>query len=659
MIGFAESARPKFLSEVYGQGEVVADLKALLSRKRFQHVLFSGPSGSGKTTLSLNWAKALLCSESSVRKDACGKCQSCIDFESRTGALHFRQLKGGELDAATFSTLLEEQLRYRPMNAPFNVAFIDEAQALKPSTHSLMLVELERRHPPTLFILSLIDDVALPYASRQRFTRFRLLAPDYMAKVSYVLRVAQTQGMDLQQGAIDLLARAAADFRGLARLLERVELAAAKSEADVRQLVAGDVQMALHWLENALRSSESTGESGGQRSNVTLLSGVREVVSYVIETMGQRTLDVEASPMALTAELDRQRVTQALTALQERLGFSQGAFTSRLLSLVGDPAAHPTELAARLRLQELRAFLGSPSHSPPLSADENPPRWSRTPRRVAAPSGSRAVAKVTSAYMSADQARRIVNAGSALMQRGFSPFNLRFSAPSEVGVGLLCTRLAEYVHRRWPEAQRVEFVWLRERRASGEITTALLSMPPIAHAAGRAWLASHTGLESDTIEPADSRSSRRAVAWHWRNVRSLLVGLDPGLQTSAGLALHTALGLKTEDLCVGGRVQGRRFGASGGLALVSSQSERQLRLPLLSAFDDAAWEHLYSGWELKEAVDRKQHVRDRSAEIENLRVKITAWRDVERITYEARLSNLADSWPQRPPLRTTSWRGWW
>ncbi|PNX45738.1 MAG: Replication factor C small subunit, partial [Thermoplasmata archaeon M9B1D] len=54
-----EKYRPKILSEVAGQDEIVERLKAYVKIKNVPHLLFAGPAGTGKTTCALALAKEL------------------------------------------------------------------------------------------------------------------------------------------------------------------------------------------------------------------------------------------------------------------------------------------------------------------------------------------------------------------------------------------------------------------------------------------------------------------------------------------------------------------------------------------------------------------------------------------------------------------------
>jgi len=56
---WVEKYRPKKLSEIVGQDDVVSRLQSFVAKKSLPHLLFAGPPGSGKTTAALCIAREL------------------------------------------------------------------------------------------------------------------------------------------------------------------------------------------------------------------------------------------------------------------------------------------------------------------------------------------------------------------------------------------------------------------------------------------------------------------------------------------------------------------------------------------------------------------------------------------------------------------------
>ena len=74
--------RPTNFDEMVGQDKVVNVIKNEILNNRISHAyLFSGPRGTGKTTTAKIIAKLVNCT-SLENGEACGKCESCLNFNN-------------------------------------------------------------------------------------------------------------------------------------------------------------------------------------------------------------------------------------------------------------------------------------------------------------------------------------------------------------------------------------------------------------------------------------------------------------------------------------------------------------------------------------------------------------------------------------------------
>ena len=97
--------RPKSLTEIIGQDEIVSLLKNSINHKRLsQSYLFSGPSGTGKTSTARAFAKSVNCEnydtlQLDISNCTCSSCNSINDYSSNTLV---------ELDAASSIRQVED-----------------------------------------------------------------------------------------------------------------------------------------------------------------------------------------------------------------------------------------------------------------------------------------------------------------------------------------------------------------------------------------------------------------------------------------------------------------------------------------------------------------------------------------------------------------------
>jgi DNA polymerase-3 subunit gamma/tau len=205
----ARKWRPRAFEALVGQQHVVTALANALDSGRLHHAyLFTGTRGVGKTTLARILAKALNC-ETGITSKPCGKCRACTEID----AGRFVDLL--EVDAATNTKVDEmrellDTAQYMPASGRFKVYIIDEVHMLTRHAFNSMLKTLEEPPEHVKFILATTDPQRLPVTVLSRCLQFNLkpLPPGMIA--AHLKRVLETEGVAFEEGALALIAKAAA-----------------------------------------------------------------------------------------------------------------------------------------------------------------------------------------------------------------------------------------------------------------------------------------------------------------------------------------------------------------------------------------------------------------------------------------------------------------
>lgn len=227
---FARSLRPQKLADVVGQDFVVSMLQnSIFLGKFFPVYLFHGQRGCGKTTVARIIAKMINCQALEAfqkhpkeTKLPCETCPSCIaskegshpdfieiDAASHTGVDHVR-------------TILESA-HYLPLMGRKKIYLIDEAHMLSKAAFNALLKMLEEPPATALFILATTEINKIPVTVRSRAFQGIFNAPAHQVVSSYLTKVANDHGLQLEQAAAGLIVtKAERCIRDALNLLEQL-----------------------------------------------------------------------------------------------------------------------------------------------------------------------------------------------------------------------------------------------------------------------------------------------------------------------------------------------------------------------------------------------------------------------------------------------------
>lgn len=200
--------RSQTFDELIGQEHVVRTLRNAIAEGRVAHAyLFTGPRGVGKTTVARLLAKAVNCT-APLAERPCGVCELCRSIAEG------RAVDVIEMDAASHTSVEDareiiERVQFRPAVARTKVYIIDEVHMLSTAAFNALLKTLEEPPPHALFILATTEVHKVPATILSRCQRFVFNRHTVTSIAAHLRRIANEEGVTLEPGAAEAIARAA------------------------------------------------------------------------------------------------------------------------------------------------------------------------------------------------------------------------------------------------------------------------------------------------------------------------------------------------------------------------------------------------------------------------------------------------------------------
>jgi DNA polymerase-3 subunit gamma/tau len=207
----ARKYRPQRFSEVIGQEHVTRTLSNALAQQRIAHgYIFSGHRGIGKTTVARILAMALNCrSADQPVAEPCGVCDSCREI--RAGAVGAMDVI--EIDAATNRGIDEVRgliatATAEPARDRYRIFILDEAHQVTDAAFNALLKTLEEPPPWVVFMMATTQPEDIPQTIRSRCQHFSFHAVLFQDIVEQLRAIAAKEGLQVDEGALALLAEA-------------------------------------------------------------------------------------------------------------------------------------------------------------------------------------------------------------------------------------------------------------------------------------------------------------------------------------------------------------------------------------------------------------------------------------------------------------------
>jgi len=210
----ARKYRPADFTGLIGQEALVRTLSNAFATGRIAHAfMLTGVRGVGKTTTARIIARALNCIGPDGKGTGptihpCGVCEPC------TSIAESRNVDVQEMDAASRTGIddireIIEGVRYAPVAARYKVYIIDEVHMLSKQAFNGLLKTLEEPPPHVKFVFATTEIRKVPVTVLSRCQRFDLRRIESAELARYLGTLAEKENVQIEEGALSLIARAA------------------------------------------------------------------------------------------------------------------------------------------------------------------------------------------------------------------------------------------------------------------------------------------------------------------------------------------------------------------------------------------------------------------------------------------------------------------
>lgn len=398
--------RPQQFIDVVGQEHVTTTLQNALLQQKISHAyLFSGPRGTGKTSAAKILAKAVNC-EKAPTAEPCNECDACrgitdgsipdvieIDAASNNGVEEIRDIR--------------DKVKYAPNVVKYKVYIIDEVHMLSIGAFNALLKTLEEPPKHVLFILATTEPHKIPLTIISRCQRFDFKRITAQAIVGRMKQIVEESGVDCEEQALQIIARAAeGGMRDALSLLDQaISFSQDTVTIDDALTVTGTVsQNFLNQLASAIHERDAA--AGLEALEELLLQGkdpvrfiedfiyfYRDMLLYKAAPMLEESMErvmLDSSFKELATAIDSSQIYELIEVLnkaQQEMRWTNHprifleVAVVKLCQLENQAPARNAEIEPLLkRIEQLEEKLAHFQQNPGMAASEPAAATKRTPR---------------------------------------------------------------------------------------------------------------------------------------------------------------------------------------------------------------------------------------------------------------------------------------
>tara|TARA_R110002072_G_scaffold302710_2_gene487827 strand:- start:454850 stop:456922 length:2073 start_codon:yes stop_codon:yes gene_type:complete len=435
----ARRFRPQGFADVVGQEHVAQALRNAILANRVAHAyLFTGARGVGKTSTARILAKALNCPKS-VDGNPCNDCEIC-DGIAAGNDVDVLEIDGASNRGIDDIRQLRANVNVKSMRTRYKLYIIDEVHMLTKEAFNALLKTLEEPPPNVKFVFCTTEPNKVPDTILSRCQRFDFGTIETSNIKIRLAHIAQSEGVDVDDEALELVARrAAGSMRDSQSIFDQLLAFGEEhiSAVDVHRLlgtasddrlidigqalVERDKAKAIDSFHTALDGGVQLGELTDQllfylRDLMILASEAASVGLLSVAPVSQELLQKQATAWGLQSIVAAMQVLADAKARMQRVTYGRALAELALVRIAMlEELADIGELIDRLRSSE--PVSTTPGAAQPAAEKKNElaPQHSAAANPIAGVAAEPAVSReapTKEATSSAESPVRIVSASS-------------------------------------------------------------------------------------------------------------------------------------------------------------------------------------------------------------------------------------------------------